>query len=136
MCYNCKKNCHISVNCPETVTEPIANTPQDNLVEDSASQTPEIPLIVTEPIDIFNQDKSIEDVTPQGQETPFLTYTFSQKRLHSEINPPIRNPAEELEPFTIPSSQVEEKSKAQIHDQSVESLVAPAKTLFRLSTGL
>ncbi|KAG5874740.1 hypothetical protein JTB14_011981 [Gonioctena quinquepunctata] len=130
MCYNCKKNGHISVNCPETVTEPIANTPQDNSVEDSTSQTPEIPLTVTEPIDIFNQDKSIEDVIPQGQETPFLTYTISQKRPHSEISPPIQNPAKELEPFTIPSSQVKKKSKSQIHNQSVESLVAPAKKLF------
>ncbi|KAG5888618.1 hypothetical protein JTB14_022634 [Gonioctena quinquepunctata] len=127
MCYNCKKNGHISVNCPETVTGPIANTPQ---VEDSASQTPEIPLTVTEPIYIFNQDKSIEDVTPQSQGTPFLTYTISKKRPHSEISPPIQNPAKELEPFIIPSSQVKKKSKSQIHNQSVESLVAPDEKLF------
>ncbi|KAG5878345.1 hypothetical protein JTB14_004443 [Gonioctena quinquepunctata] len=124
------KNGHISVNCPENVTEPIANTPQDNPVEDSASQTPEIPLTVTEPINIFNQDKSVEDVTPQGQETPFLTYTISQKRPHSEISPPIQNSAKELEPSTISSSQVKKKSKSQIHNQSFESLVAPAKKLF------
>ncbi|KAG5858493.1 hypothetical protein JTB14_010613 [Gonioctena quinquepunctata] len=35
-----------------------------------------------------------------------------------------------MEPFTIPSSQVKKKSKSQIHNQSVESLVAPAKKLF------
>ncbi|KAG5870929.1 hypothetical protein JTB14_038195 [Gonioctena quinquepunctata] len=91
------------------------------MVEDIISE-----CVICERTHIFNQDKSIKDVTPQGQET----CTISQKRPHSEISPPIQNPAKELEPSTIPSSQVKEKLKSQIHNQSVESLVAPAKKLF------